>query len=414
MRAGCRMVHLGKMLLDAGVLALAFSLAFLVRFEGSIPASFVTVMLIYLPFVVAGKLAILALAGRLKASWHHTNLRESLRIVLWLAAASALLLFWLEIKDSLAAVPVHVLPVGVVSLDLVLGILGMLGVRAAAQIMNDKRRRHAIVKNPASRIPTLLIGAGRAGAMVAKEIAARPDSGIHVLGFLDDDDHLRGMTVEGFHILGTTYELPRLARNLEIAQVIITIASAPQQAIRRIKQICDRCGLPAKIIPPLHEIVEGRINLAKIHQVSIEDLLRRTPVNLDLKEIERIVRRQTVMVTGAGGSIGSELCRIIVRLKPATLILVDQAENSLFHIHAELAPEGFRGRAGSVHRGYLRRESHGRDLCRASPVHRVSRGSAQARADDGMEPRGSGEKQHPGHADHRRRSPTPGRSSASS
>jgi FlaA1/EpsC-like NDP-sugar epimerase len=334
---GCRLVHFGKMLLDASVLTAAFCLAFLVRFEGSVPASFAAMMLLYLPIVVAGKLAILAVAGRLKATWHHTNLRESLRIVLWLAVASALLLCWLEIKDWIVALPPnHVLPIGVVLLDLMFSILGMLGMRAAAQILNDKRRRRAIVRNDSSRIPTLLIGAGRAGAMVAKEIAARPDSGIHVLGFLDDDDHLRGMTVEGFHILGNTSDLRRLARDLGAAQVIITIASASQQAIRRIKLHCDQCGLPAKIIPPLHEIVEGRINLARIHEVSIDDLLRRSPVRLDLKEIERIVRKQTVMVTGAGGSIGSELCRIILRLQPATLILVDQAENSLFHIHAEL------------------------------------------------------------------------------
>ena len=302
MHRGCRLFHLGKVLLDASVLAAVFCSAFLVRFEGSVPASFAGVILFYLPFVTAGKLAILALAGRLKASWHHTNLRESLRIVLWLTVASALLLLWLEVKDWLVARPEHVMPVGVVLLDLVLGILGLLGVRAAAQIMNDKRRHRAIVNNPASRIPTLLIGAGRAGAMVAKEIAARPDSGIHVLGFLDDDDHLRGMTVEGFHILGKTSELRRLARDLGAAQVIITIANAPQQAIRRIKQLCDLCRLPAKIIPPLHEIVEGRINLARIHEVSIEDLLRRSPVNLDLQEIERMVRKQTVMVTGAGAA----------------------------------------------------------------------------------------------------------------
>jgi FlaA1/EpsC-like NDP-sugar epimerase len=221
----------------------------------------------------------------------------------------------------------------------VLSILGLLGIRAVAQLLNDKRRRRAIATNTSSRTPTLLIGAGRAGAMVAKEIVARPDSGIQVVGFLDDDNHLRGMTVEGFPILGNTTELRRFAQAHGVKQAIITIASAPQQAIRRIVEVCEQSGLPAKIIPPLHEIVEGRINLAKIHEVSIEDLLRRSPVRLDLQEIERIVRNQVVLVTGAGGSIGSELCRIILRLKPATLILVDQAENSLFHIHGELAPK---------------------------------------------------------------------------
>lgn len=339
MRPVFRLIFLGKILIDAAVLATVFCLAFLIRFEGLVPATYAAVMLAYLPFVVVGKIGLLAATGRLKATWHHTNLREALRLALWLMAAAGLLLGWLQINYwSAGPQPGHTLPVGVVLLDCALSILAMLGVRAAAQIRHERRQRRAIAWNDATRIPTLLIGAGRAGALVAKEIAARPDSGLDVIGFLDDDDHLRGLTVEGLPVLGNTSELCRLAKKHGAAQAIITIANAPQQAIRRIKQHCDECKLPAKIIPPLHEIVEGRINLAKIHEVSIEDLLRRSPVDLDMKEIEKIVRKQTVLVTGAGGSIGSELCRTILRLQPATLLLVEQAENSLFHIHSELLP----------------------------------------------------------------------------
>src|SRR5579863_3538416 len=133
MLPGRRIVHLGKLLIDASVLAAAFCVAFLVRFEGSLPALFVDVLLLYLPIVVLTKLAILAAAGQLKTTWHHTNLRESLRMVLWLVLTTLLLLSWLQIKDRLVTLPEgFVLPVGVVLLDLALSILGMLGVRAAA------------------------------------------------------------------------------------------------------------------------------------------------------------------------------------------------------------------------------------------------------------------------------------------
>jgi FlaA1/EpsC-like NDP-sugar epimerase len=183
----------------------------------------------------------------------------------------------------------------------------------------------------------LLIGAGRAGAMVAKAILARPDSDIRAVGFLDDDENLIGMDVEGLPVLGTTADLGVLVPRHVVRQAIITIANVPDHAIRRIVKRCEENGLATKIIPPLYEIIAGRINLARIRDVSIEDLLRRSPVRLEGGEIGKIVGGQTVLVTGAGGSIGSELCRLLAALGPAALVMVDQAEHGLFHIHLELA-----------------------------------------------------------------------------
>jgi len=172
--------------------------------------------------------------------------------------------------------------------------------------------------------------------MVAKEIRARPKQRHPARRFIDDDHHLNGMVVEGLPVLGGTADLHRTVERHNVRQVIITIASAQEQTIPRIARLCEETGLRTKIIPPLHEIVEGKINLSKIREVSIEDLLRREPVQLDLGNIEKIVKNQVVLVTGAGGSIGSELCRTIARLGPATLLLVEQAENSLFHVHNSL------------------------------------------------------------------------------
>ena len=333
-----QLLGIGKFLVEACVVSAAFCLAFVLRFEGALPARFAEVMLCYLPFVLVGKLVVLVGAGRFKTPWRYINLWETVRIFTWMWAVSMVMLAWAQLRVLLPwdGAQELVLPVGVIFLDLVLCFLGLVGARAIVRLWNEKSEHRAIAKTLVDRVPTLLFGAGRAGAMVAKEILARPDSGIDLVGFIDDDEHLIGMVVEGLPILGNAADLRRAAQRYHVRQVIITIARAQEQTIPRIARLCEETGLKTKIIPPLHEIVEGGINLSKIREVSIEDLLRRSPIQLDLGDIEKIVKKQVVLVTGAGGSIGSELCRIIARLGPATLVLVEQAENSLFHVHNSL------------------------------------------------------------------------------
>jgi FlaA1/EpsC-like NDP-sugar epimerase len=333
-----QLLALGKLVTEACIVSAAFCIAFVLRFEGALPTDFADVMVLYLPVVLALKLAILAGTGRFKAPWRYVNLWEAVRLFTWLWAVAMLLLVWTQARGFLPWNWAHdlVLPVGVIIFDLVLCFVGLVGARSIVRLVNEKREHRAIVKTTGARVPTLLYGAGRAGAMVAKEILARPDSGIQLVGFLDDDEHLFGMVVEGLPVLGCACHLDRAIQRLGVRQVIITIANGQEEAVPRIARHCEKAGLHTKIIPPLHEIVAGQINLAKLREVSIEDLLRRSPVRLDLSEIEKIVKDQVVLVSGAGGSIGSELCRIIARLGPATLVLVEQAENSLFHVHNSL------------------------------------------------------------------------------
>ena len=332
---GRRMMRIGKTLIDASILSVAFGVAFLLRFEGTLPEASVAAMWFYLPLVVAIKLAILAGTGRFKATWRFINLQETVLIFSWLAIVAIPLLGWAQLRTMLPF-DTLVLPVGVVVFDLVLSFIGLVAVRAVVRLANEKGERRAITTTNSDRVPTLLYGAGRAGAMMAKEILARPDSGIQLVGFLDDDQSLTGMDVEGLPVLGGSAELNDVVERFNVEQVIITIADAQEEALPRIARLCEAKGLRTKIIPPLHEIVAGKLSLSKIREVSIEDLLRRSPVRLDFSEMEKIVKRQTVLVTGAGGSIGSELCRTIARLNPGTLILVEQAENSLFHVHSSL------------------------------------------------------------------------------
>ena len=168
-------------------------------------------MLIYLPFVLVAKLLVLAAAGCFKAPWRYINLWETVRIFNWLLAVSMVLLVWLQVRVWLpfewAVREELVLPVGVIILDLVLSFLGLVGIRSFTRLVNETRSRRAIAGTKTDRVPTLLFGAGHAGSLVAKEILARPDSGIELVGFLDDDENLLGMNVEGVPVLGTSADL---------------------------------------------------------------------------------------------------------------------------------------------------------------------------------------------------------------
>jgi FlaA1/EpsC-like NDP-sugar epimerase len=182
----------------------------------------------------------------------------------------------------------------------------------------------------------LLIGAGSAGVQVARQVASRPDMGIAPVGFLDDDPIKHGSEVHGVRVLGGTEALVDMVSRHQITEVIITIAHASTAEIRRIVGLCDEAGVTTKIIPGLHEILDGRVELSRIRSVSIDDLLGREAVSLDLDLVSSFIAGQSVLVTGAGGSIGSELCRQIARLAPERLVLVERAEPSLFYVHREL------------------------------------------------------------------------------
>jgi FlaA1/EpsC-like NDP-sugar epimerase len=337
-----RLLRTVQLLLTVGVLAGAFLLACLIRFEGHVPPYILGGARWTLPLIVGLQMACLVAVGPRRSSWRYINLAEALRLVAAVTLAAGVVGLARALGDWWEWWPLlpdeAVIPWGVQALDLCLSCVGLIGMRVVRRLLHERRRR-----SPAPRrTPTMLVGAGRAGAMVAREIAARPEVGIAPVGFLDDDPGLWGLNVGRVPVLGPTERLGELARRHGAEQVLITIAKGSGAAIRRIRKRCEECGLPVKIIPPLHEIVNGAIDLSCIRKVVIEALLHREPVRLDDDDIHASLRGRRVLVTGAGGSIGSDLCREVCRFGTATLILVEQAENSLFQIHRQLiraAPE---------------------------------------------------------------------------
>ncbi|MCW5800913.1 MAG: polysaccharide biosynthesis protein [Deltaproteobacteria bacterium] len=323
-----------QVVVDLAVLSAALWLAFLIRFEFAIPAFWLRACVIAWPTVLVLEYVTLALLGIPKHSWRFVSLREALQIVISITITSTVLLVsrFVEVLDF------AFLPLGVVCSNFVLAAAGLITVRASRRMYVDVRERNRRGAER-SRKRVLLIGAGQAGVLVAREITRRPDLGLHVVGFLDDDPHKVGTLVAGTPVLGTTAQLQEVAHRKRVARVLITIANAPGAEIRRITIACQLAQLDTKIIPGIYEIVGDHVNLSRIREVAIEDLLGREPVRLDEETINDSIRGEVVMVTGAGGSIGSELCRQACRFGPRQLVLVERFENALFEIDRELTKD---------------------------------------------------------------------------
>ena len=185
----------------------------------------------------------------------------------------------------------------------------------------------------------LIVGAGSAGTMIARELVANPQLRLYPIGFVDDNPAKRGSTIQGIPVLGGCQDIPWLAKDYAVGTVIIAMPTVPGTVIREIQGICERAKLRTKTIPGVFEIIAGKVRVTQLRDVQIEDLLGRQPVQIDEGAAAELVRGMTVLVTGAGGSIGSEICRQVLRLGAAKLILLGHGENSIFDIYHELVPK---------------------------------------------------------------------------
>lgn len=326
--------------IDLCALSAALWLGYFARFDWNVPAPMLRSLIFLWPYVVGLEYLLLYAFGVPRYVWRYIGLREASRILTAMAAAT-LVLIGLR-SGSAAFFPRYArhafLPYGVIAINFTLAFLGVAGVRAVRRLLSERskagsRRRRGVA---VAATPTLLIGAGQAGISVAKQIVSRPELGIAPLGFLDDDLIKKGTLVHGLPVLGSIDQVDEIAPSLGATQALISVSNAHGATVRRISELCSKASLEVKIIPGVHELVGGRLNVSRMRDVLIEDLLRREPVALDSAAIAAALRGRTVMITGAGGSIGSELCRQVSRFGPARLLLVERAENALFEIHREL------------------------------------------------------------------------------
>jgi FlaA1/EpsC-like NDP-sugar epimerase len=320
--------------LDFFVLILSFWLAYELRFDFSLPPEIKNTVLGQSAFVAIYLFLILRAFGVHKFIWRHISLAETKKISYALLAAALPLLVLRLIPLELPML--LTVPLSIIVLYYFLAVAGILGLRLLRREIYASVRLSAKPQNCKARRRIMLIGAGRAGALTLAEIKTGNLLNYEVKGFIDDDSLKQGLVINGVKVIGKTGDIPQKARDHKIDEVIITIATASRKEIRRILDICAEVPVKVKTIPALSEILSDKIVLSRIRDVEVEDLLGRAAINLDRHSIEAFLSEKTVLVTGAGGSIGSELVRQIINCQPSTLILVERAEFALFNIEREI------------------------------------------------------------------------------
>jgi FlaA1/EpsC-like NDP-sugar epimerase len=327
--------RLWQIAVDAALIAGAWYLAFALRFDKGVPPVYDTYWRRTILIVVGVKLGILLLSGWYVKWWRYISLRDVQVLTRSVVLASVVLWVAFEIFTPVAD---KRLPLGIAVLDLLLTLMGLAGVRVVARSLIERPR-------PGSLVPggkeVLVVGAGDAGGLVLREMLTTRLAGYTPIGLVDDDPRKRHMRLHGVKVLGTTGDLPRLLRERKPDEVLLAIPSAAGEARNRIVAACRTARVPVRTLPAVHELLDGDSNLLRqLREVQVEDVLGRDTVQLDPEEIGGYVRGRVVLVTGAGGSIGSELCRQIARMAPARIVLLDHAETNLFQIERELVERG--------------------------------------------------------------------------
>lgn len=225
------------------------------------------------------------------------------------------------------------------SVLIIYGVLSMLavgGLRFALRVLAESRFFAEADREPVHQKHILIIGAGDAGALVLREMQKSKYLNMKPVGFLDDNPEKQKQQLLGVPVIGTIDDMPRVLDQKHVDEVIIAIPSAPGNVVRRVAQVCQKKSIPFRTMPGLYELLGGKINISRLREIEISDLLRRQPTQMLDEEIGNILGDETVLVTGAGGSIGRELCRQISRWKPRQLLLLGHGENSIFESYLEL------------------------------------------------------------------------------
>jgi len=321
--------------LDLGVGVLAILLASAFRFEAFVPPDpYPSILGYYALLTLPIRIGCFAFGGLYRRMWRFAGLVDLERVVVATTAAALLdFVVGAWALPALGVIPVRV-PFSVLALD---GLL-TIGLIASPRFLVRLATRKAIfslTSQPPRR--ALIAGAGSAGGLVARELLANPALGILPVGFLDDAPAKLGMRLQGLPVVGRLEELPRLVSEQGADEVIIAMPSAPGRVLRKVLDSARAGHVQARTVPSVTEILTGRVRVTSLRPVQIQDLLRRDPVQTDLHQVGKMIRGRTVLVTGAGGSIGSELCRQVAALGPGRLLLLGHGENSIFRIHRELS-----------------------------------------------------------------------------
>jgi FlaA1/EpsC-like NDP-sugar epimerase len=323
-----------QLLADAGLIALAWWLAFWLRFDKGVPPPYHRLMMDTILVVIAIKLAVFIVFGFYNRWWRYVSTRD-----MWGAARGVTVACLVTDLVVYFAHPVKgfPLPRSVAVIDWLLLLAFVAGTRLIARSMIERPGAASLI---ARGKEVIIVGAGDAAQLVIREMLKAPALGYTPIGLIDDDPRKKNLRLHGIRVLGTTDDLRRILRDNPPDEVLIAIPSASGGTRQRVVEIAQDAGVPVKTLPGLYELISGDLNLTgQIRPVQVEDVLGREPVEVDVRSIAQYLAGETVLVSGSGGSIGAELCRQIARVEPKRLILVEQSESGLFDIERELVDE---------------------------------------------------------------------------
>lgn len=311
---------------DLCAVAGAWMAAYFIRFNDEVPAEFLQGAVQALAWALPAYGIAFRAFGLYRGMWVFASLPDLIRISKAVAAGG-----FITMIASLMVQPIPITPRSVLVVSPLLVLLFMGGARAIYRTAKEFRLYGALLTQGK---PVLILGAGNAGASLARELSRSKEW--RLVGLLDDDPLKQGREVYGYKVLGPIAELPRFTALLRAEHAIIAIPSASVDAQRRVATLCVRAGVRAMVLPALTTLVSGQAVLSQIRQIDLEDMLGRAPVHIDSMHVEALLRGRVVMVTGAGGSIGSELCRQLLRFAPAQLVAMDVSEFAVYRLTEEL------------------------------------------------------------------------------
>ena len=310
---------------DALIVSIVPLLAFWLRFDGDIAPHWFSLYWQYLPLIIAVRLGIFYAFRLYHRVWRYASINEMLVVVS--AVSLGTIVLWGALAFSGVSLPRSV---WLISWGLNIMLVG--ASRLVLRVYYYLRNRYF---SP-GRTRVLIVGAGDAGAMIARELLQRHQDSKSLVGFVDDDPSKSFSQLFGFRILGNRAQLPELVERYQVNQIIVAIPSAGGVILRQIVRQCKGLGCEVKTVPGIFELIDGRVTVSQLRTVQLEDLLRREQIVIEDYHVQQALCGKTVLVTGAGGSIGAELCRQIARREPKRLVLLGRGENSIYDIHMEL------------------------------------------------------------------------------
>ncbi len=337
---------LPQLAVDGALVALAYYLAFELRFNNGPNAYYVHLRDRTIWWVLLGSLPVLVLARVYQRRWRYSGQRDyeavarAVVAIVVLTVVAVAVLRPVEHQTSHGTSAIQ-LPNGVIIIYALLALVFLVGVRALARSVYERRPLAGFRGGGKGQRSVLIAGAGDGGRLVLREIVRNRGLGLTPVGFVDDDPGKRRLRIDGIRVRGNTEgDLPKILEDSEPDEVIIAIPSAPGSTRARIVRECRERGIPVRTLPTVFELLQTRGALARqMREVRVEDVLGREPVQMELERVGAYLAGEVVLVTGAGGSIGSELCRQIARVEPHRIVLLDHAEDNLFSIQRELEDE---------------------------------------------------------------------------